>query len=85
MTPVWLGMIWLVAANVLALLPSRDNHWTRAYVLMALGLPLLGWIAYENGVWIAAVFFIAGASVLRWPVIYLGRWLRRCFAPNRPE
>lgn len=72
-----LGCGWLIAANVLAVLPSRDNHWSRAYVLIGLGIPLLGYITYENGPFLGLLFMIAGASVLRWPVIYLGRWLRR--------
>jgi len=71
-----LALIWLVLANVLAMIPSRDNHWTRAYVLIALGIPLVGFVTYENGpVW-GLVVLAAGASVLRWPVIYLSRWLR---------
>lgn len=69
--------LWAIAANILALIPSRDNHWTRAYVLIAVGVPLLGWVTYENGPWVGLVVFAAGASILRWPVIYLGRWLRR--------
>ncbi len=77
MIPVMLGCLWLVAANVLGMMPSRDNHWMRAYVLIAVGIPLLGYITYVNGPLIGMVFLIAGASVLRWPVIYLGRWLRQ--------
>ena len=77
MISVGLACLWLIAANVLAMLPSKDNHWTRAYILIALGVPLLGYVTYQNGpVW-GFAFLIAGASVLRWPVIYLGRWLRR--------
>jgi hypothetical protein len=77
MIAIGLGCAWLIAANVLALLPSRDNHWARAYALMALGVPLLGYITYTNGPLLGMVFLIAGASILRWPVIYLGRWMRR--------
>ncbi|MCF2870218.1 DUF2484 family protein [Octadecabacter sp. G9-8] len=77
MIPIGLGCAWLIAANVLALLPSRDNHWARAYGLIALGVPLLGYITYVNGPLLGMVFLIAGASILRWPVIYLGRWMRR--------
>ncbi len=29
MIAVGLGCAWLIAANVLALLPSRDNHWAQ--------------------------------------------------------
>ncbi|MEY1555998.1 DUF2484 family protein [Yoonia sp. R2331] len=74
--PIVLGLIWLVAANLLGMIPSRDNHWRRAYVLIALGVPLLGWITLEFGPWIGLAFLAAGSSVLRWPLIYLGRWLR---------
>ncbi|PVA07017.1 DUF2484 family protein [Thalassorhabdomicrobium marinisediminis] len=84
---IWvaLGCVWLVAANVLALVPSRDNHWSRAYVLIALGVPLLGGIFYANGLWIGLAFLIAGASILRWPVIYLLRWVRRTLGRARPS
>jgi len=72
-----LVLLWLVLANVLALLPSRDNHWSRAYLLIALGVPLLGWVTYENGPVIGLIALAGGASVLRWPLIHLGRWARR--------
>lgn len=71
-----LAAAWAVLANVLALLPSRDDHWTRAYVLVAIGVPLLGYVTYENGPWVGLLVLVAGMSVLRWPVIYLGRWVR---------
>ena len=79
MIAVGLGCAWLIAANVLALLPSRDNHWACAYGLIALGVPLLGYITYTNGPLLGVVFLIAGASILRWPVIYLARGTRRLF------
>jgi membrane protease YdiL (CAAX protease family) len=75
--PLALACIWLVAANVIAILPSKDHHWRAAYALIALGIPLLGWATYENGPWWGLALLAAGASVLRWPVIYLWRWLRR--------
>lgn len=72
-----LGLVWLVIANVIAMLPSRDHHWRAAYVLIALGIPLVGWVTYETGpVW-GLIMLAAGVSVLRWPVIHLWRWLRR--------
>ncbi len=77
MMPLVLGCVWIVAANVLALIPSRDNHWFRAYVLIAIGIPLLIYIGYSTGWLFAVAFFLAGASVLRWPVVYLMRWLGR--------
>ncbi|MEX0279400.1 MAG: DUF2484 family protein [Ruegeria sp.] len=72
-----LAGLWGVIANVLAMIPSKDNHWTRAYFLIAVGVPILGYVTYENGPWIGLVVLAAGMSVLRWPVIYLGRWLRK--------
>lgn len=73
------ALLWLIAANVLGMLPSKDHHWRRAYVLIALGVPLLGWLTVQNGPWIALLFLAAGMSVLRWPVIYLARWVRSLF------
>ena len=69
--------LWALAANLLAMMPSRNHHWRRAYVLMALGVPILGFVTWQNGPWIGLVVMAAGMSVLRWPVIYLGRWMRR--------
>ncbi len=77
MIPLGLCFVWLIAANLLAMLPSRDHHWRSAYVLIAFGIPLLGWVTYLNGPLIGLALLAAGASVLRWPVIYLWRWLRR--------
>lgn len=75
--PLILGLLWLIAANVIAMFPSRDHHWSNAYRLIAVGLPILGWITWENGPLPGLVFLAAGASVLRWPVIFLWRWLKR--------
>lgn len=70
------GCLWLIAANVIAMFPSRDHHWRNAYGLIALGLPLLVWIFVVAGGLMAAVFLVAGASVLRWPVYFLARWVK---------
>ncbi|MDE4303383.1 DUF2484 family protein [Phaeobacter gallaeciensis] len=72
-----LSALWALTANVLAMIPSRDNHWRRAYALIAVGIPILGYVTYENGPWWGLAVLVAGMSVLRYPVIYLGRWLRR--------
>jgi len=77
MTPsLILACVWLVTANVLAMIPSKDNLWSRAYMLIGAGIPILGWVTIQNGPWIALIVLAAGASVLRWPVIYLTRWVR---------
>lgn len=69
--------LWILLASAIGLLPSRDHHWRAAYGLIALGIPILGWVTYQNGpVW-GLLALAAGASILRWPVVYLWRWLRR--------
>jgi Protein of unknown function (DUF2484) len=69
--------VWLIAANVIAMFPSRDYHWRSAYVMIAIGVPLLGWVSWEGGPVLGLLIMAAGASVLRWPVVYFLRWLRR--------
>ncbi|MEJ6398434.1 DUF2484 family protein [Yoonia sp. 208BN28-4] len=69
--------IWIVLAAVLAMLPSNDDLWRRAYFLIAIGVPLVGWVTYENGPWIGMAVLAAGMSFLRWPMLYLGRWVKR--------
>ena len=68
--------LWALLASVLAMLPSRDNHWRRAYFLIGIGIPILGFVTYEAGPWLGLLVLVAGMSVLRWPVIYLTRWVR---------
>ncbi|MCB1341652.1 MAG: DUF2484 family protein [Pseudooceanicola sp.] len=72
-----LAALWGLSANMIALLPSRDHHWRAAYVLIALGIPILGYVTWQNGPWIGLIVLVAGMSILRWPLIYLGRWVRR--------
>ncbi|MDX1822406.1 MAG: DUF2484 family protein [Paracoccaceae bacterium] len=72
-----LACLWALAANLAAMIPSRDNHWRRAYVLIACGIPLLGFVTYENGPVAGLIVLVAGMSLLRWPVVHLGRWMRR--------
>lgn len=76
MLPLTLGFLWLIAANLTAMLPTRDHHWRAAYGLMAFGLPLLLWISASQGALWSAGFLAAGCSILRWPFYYLWRWLR---------
>jgi hypothetical protein len=81
MMPLTLACLWLVTANLIAMLPSRDHHWRAAYVLIALGVPLLGWVTYVSGPLWGMAFLAAGASLLRWPLIHLWRRLR---SPREP-
>ncbi|MBM1632483.1 DUF2484 family protein [Sulfitobacter mediterraneus] len=72
-----LACLWAVVANVLAMTPSKDQHWRNAYILIGLGIPILGYVTMQHGPWVALLVLAGACSVLRWPVIYLGRWLRR--------
>ena len=72
-----LAALWALAANVIAMLPSRDHHWRAAYALIAFGIPILGLVTWQYGPWVGLAVLVAGMSMLRWPVIYLGRWMRR--------
>lgn len=76
-TSLILVCLWVVVANVLAMRPSRDNHWRLAYFLIAIGVPILGFVTYQMGPWWGLACLIGAASILRWPVIYLLRWVRR--------
>ncbi|MCG6884372.1 MAG: DUF2484 family protein [Silicimonas sp.] len=75
-----LALGWLVAANVTGMFPSRYHHWPQAYGLIAIGLPIFGWVFWENGALIGCAVLLGAASVLRWPVRYLFRWVRRVAA-----
>ena len=72
-----LACLWLLAANLIAMLPSRDHHWRAAYILIAIGIPILGYVTFQHGAFVGLLVLAAGASVFRWPVYYLWLWLRR--------
>lgn len=80
-----LACLWAVIANLIAMTPSKDNHWRNAYMLIAVGIPILGYITMQHGPWIALVVLCAGAWMLRWPVVYLGRWIRRIVSRQSKE
>ena len=83
MTPSLIAAaLWAVTANLIAMLPSKRGHWPAAWALIAVGIPLVGWVTYENGPVVGLVVLAAGVSILRWPVRFLLRWLRRSFAPK---
>tara|TARA_B110000971_G_scaffold97368_1_gene100194 strand:- start:159 stop:359 length:201 start_codon:yes stop_codon:yes gene_type:complete len=60
-----LACLWALVANVLAMTPSKDYHWRNAYILIGLGIPLLGFVTWENGPWIGLIVMVAAMSVLR--------------------
>ena len=71
-----LACLWCVLANVIAMFPSKKKHWPAAYVLMTFGVPLLGFVFWENGIWIGLLVLLAAMSILRWPVLFFIRWLK---------
>ena len=70
------GLVWLIAANLIAMFPSKDHHWRNAYRLIGVGVPILGWITFAHGPLLGLVFLAGGASILRWPVWFLWKWLK---------
>ena len=71
-----LACLWAFIANVMAMFPSKDNHWSNAYRLIAVGIPIVGYVTWQHGPWLGLLVLAAGMSVLRWPVIYLSRWIK---------
>ena len=76
-TSLVLALVWLVAANLIGAVPSKRHHWPQAWALIAVGLPLLVWVAVSNPWWATAGVLLAACSILRWPVRYAGRWIAR--------
>lgn len=72
--------VWAIIATVVALVPSR-SHWPAAYVLIVIGIPLVGWVTYQNGPVLGLLVLAGGASMLRWPILYglrkLRNWVRK--------
>lgn len=75
MLSIVLACLWAIAANVLAMMPSRRNHWPLAWALMATGVPILVLMGVQNGPWGVVLLVLAAASILRWPLRYALRWM----------
>ena len=82
-TSLILAFVWAIAANVIGMFPSKRGHWPAAWGLIAVGIPLLGYVTYENGPWIGLIALFAGVSVLRWPVRFAVRRVQRALRPER--
>ena len=76
-----LACLWLVGANLIGMVPSRDHHWRAAYGLIAVGIPIVGYVTWQMGPLLGLLVLAAGASVLRWPVYFLWRWVRGLIRP----
>ena len=71
-----LACLWALAANLLALRPFRDGDF-RALALVALGVPVLGLVAWQHGPWPGLLVLLAGMGVLRFPLVRLLRPVQR--------
>ena len=74
--PLIAAFLWLIAANLIGMLPSRDKHWRNAYALIAVGVPILGWVTWTHGAVVGVILAVAAGSILRWPVVYFWRWVK---------
>ncbi|MCA3443320.1 MAG: DUF2484 family protein [Rhodobacter sp.] len=74
--PLTLACLWAVAASLSPLLPRR-YHGAATVALIVAGIPLAGWVTYQNGPLWGMLTLAAGAVILRWPVIPLLRKLLR--------
>lgn len=69
--------LWVVLAWLLQTVLTARQSWPAAYGLIGLGVPLVVWLGVSMGWLWAGLGAAVMLLVLRWPVIYLGRWLRR--------
>lgn len=71
-----LACLWAIIASVVAMVPRRF-HWPGVVVMVVTGIPLLGWVTWQNGPLWGMLVLAGGASMLRWPVVPLARRLWR--------
>jgi len=62
---IFFAGLWCLAAGIAGLAPQRF-HWGAVWVLIVAGIPLLGYVTYENGPVIGLLALFGGISVLRW-------------------
>ncbi|MEM6385107.1 MAG: DUF2484 family protein [Pseudomonadota bacterium] len=70
---------WFVAANVIGMFPSMYKHWPQTYVLVAVGVPILLWLFWADGLLLGLLVSAGARSILRWPLRFALRWVGRIF------
>lgn len=75
-TAIALLAVWVVLATLIGLMPRRF-HWRGAIFLMVFLVPLLPYVWVQVNPFIALLFLAGVMSILRWPLIFLGRWINR--------
>lgn len=78
-TAVILGLIWVLVAAAIATLPRRFHPWGAIPLLIA-AVPLIWAIFGQSGALAGVVALGVLVSVLRYPLMYLGRRLWRRIA-----
>lgn len=76
MLSIAFACLWVLVASAIAMAPG-NWHWRAAYILIAVGIPILGYVTLQNGPVAGLVVLAGGASILRWPLRFLGRWVMR--------
>lgn len=71
-----LACIWALGANLLVVASSSLQHRRATFALIAVGIPILGYVTWQNGPLLGFLCLMAAMTMLRWPVVYLWRWVR---------
>ncbi len=71
-----LGCVWVILISLVALMPY-PQHRPYALAMLVLFPFVLGAVAWEFGWLWALLLFLGAASIYRYPLIFLVKWLRR--------
>ena len=69
--------LWVVVAWLLMVTLTAKQSWPAAYVLIAVGVPIVVWLGLAMGAALALLGVAVMMLVLRWPVRYGLRWIAR--------
>ncbi|MBM9594605.1 DUF2484 family protein [Roseitranquillus sediminis] len=58
--------LWVVGANVAAMLPSRRDHLPTTFLLVCAGIPIVGYLTLQHGPGAGVLALAVGAAMLRW-------------------
>ncbi|MGB3409519.1 MAG: DUF2484 family protein [Jannaschia sp.] len=69
--------LWVVIAWLLMVTLTSRQSWPAAYGLVAVGVPIVVWLGVSMGWPWAVLGLLTMGVVLRWPVRYFWRWVKR--------
>ncbi len=71
-----LAGLWVLGGAIVAMSNTRYHGVFAVFLFIPSALVIVPWLAFDYGFWAALVALVGVCSMLRWPLYYVGKYLR---------